>query len=83
VYGYRFLEGAMDHRKQAMILDGAADLYSLIREVLGMSSSDQRVTLLDQATERYLKDVLELPDRDRLALRLVASASASANKRAG
>jgi hypothetical protein len=61
----------MDHRKQAMILDGAADLYSLIREVLAMSSSDQRLPLLDMATERYLKEVLALEDRDRPALRLV------------
>ena len=61
----------MDHRKQAMILDGAADLYSLIRDVLGMSKSDDRVPLLDQATERYLKDVLALKDRDRAPLQLV------------
>jgi hypothetical protein len=65
----------MDHRKQAMILDGAADLYSLIRDVLDMipndSSPDDRIPLLDQATERYLKDVLALQDRDRPALHLV------------
>ena len=61
----------MDHRKQAMILDGAADLYSLIRDVLGMSKTDERVPLLDQATERYLKDILALKDRDRAPLQLV------------
>jgi hypothetical protein len=61
----------MDHRKQAMILDGAADLYSLIRDVLAMSKSDDRVALLDRATERYLNDVLALNDRDRPPLQLV------------
>lgn len=61
----------MDHRKQAMILDGAADLYSLIRDVLGMSKSDDRIPILDRATERYLKDVLALKDRDRAPLHLV------------
>ena len=61
----------MDHRKQAMILDGAADLYSLIRDVLGMSKTDERVPLLDQATARYLKDILALKDRDRAPLHLV------------
>ena len=61
----------MDHRKQAMILDGAADLYSLIRDVLGMAKTDDRIELLDRATERYLKDVLSLKDRDRPALQLV------------
>jgi hypothetical protein len=61
----------MDHRKQAMILDGAADLYSLIRDVLGMAKTDDRIELLDRATERYLKDVLALKDRDRPALQLV------------
>lgn len=61
----------MDHRKQAMILDGAADLYSLIRDVLGMSKSDDRIAILDRATERYLEDVLSLKDRDRAPLHLV------------
>ncbi len=65
----------MDDRKQAMILDGAADLYSLIREVLAMSSSDQRVSLLDLATERYLKEVLALEGHDRPALRVVERVS--------
>jgi hypothetical protein len=58
----------MDHRKKAMILDGATDLYSLIRDVLGISRGDERVAQLDQATERYLKDVLALEDREQLRL---------------
>jgi hypothetical protein len=58
----------MDHRKKAMILDGATDLYSLIRDILGISRGDERVAQLDQATERYLKDVLALEDRGQLHL---------------
>jgi len=58
----------MDHRKKAMILDGATDLYSLIRDILGISRGDERVAQLDQATERYLKDVLALEDREQLHL---------------
>ena len=61
----------MDHRKQAMILDGAADLYSLIRDVLNMGRGDERTPLLDRATEHYLREVLAISDRDRPALRLV------------
>ena len=58
----------MDHRKKAMILDGATDLYSLIRDILGIARGDERVAQLDQATERYLKDVLALEDRGQLHL---------------
>jgi hypothetical protein len=63
----------MDHRKQALILDGATDLYTLIRDILGLSRGDDRVAQLDQATERYLKEVLAIEDRQaaRPALRLV------------
>ena len=61
----------MDHRKKAMILDGATDLYTLIREILGIVRGDARVVELDQATERYLKDVLALEDRDQPKLHLV------------
>jgi hypothetical protein len=64
----------MDQRKQAMILDGAADLYSLIRDVLGVANGDDRRPLLDQATERYLKEVFALNDRERPALRCVERA---------
>ena len=55
----------MDHRKKAMILDGATDLYTLIRDILGISRGDDRVAQLDEATERYLKDVLALEDREQ------------------
>ena len=55
----------MDHRKKAMILDGATDLYTLIRDILGMSKDDARVAQLDQATEAYLKQVLAMEDRDQ------------------
>lgn len=61
----------MDHRKKAMILDGATDLYTLIRDILGMSKGDDRVARLDQATERYLKDVLGLEDGEQAKLHLV------------
>jgi hypothetical protein len=61
----------MDHRKKAMILDGATDLYTLIRDILGMSKGDDRVARLDQATERYLKDVLGLEDGEQPKLHLV------------
>jgi hypothetical protein len=61
----------MDYRKKAMILDGATDLYTLIRDLLGMTRGDERVAQLDQATERYLKDVLALKDRDQPQLQLV------------
>ena len=61
----------MDHRKKAMILDGATDLYTLIRDILGMVRDDARVAQLDAATERYLKDVLALEDRDQPKLHLV------------
>lgn len=65
------LEALMDHRKQAMILDGATDLHTLIRNLLGISRGDDRVAKLDQATERYLHDVLALEDRDQPKLHLV------------
>lgn len=61
----------MDHRKKAMILDGATDLYTLIRDILDMTRGDERVAQLDEATERYLKDVLALKDRDQPKLHLV------------
>lgn len=61
----------MDHRRKAMILDGATDLYTLIREILGMVRGDDRVAKLDQATERYLEHVLALEDRDQPKLHLV------------
>jgi hypothetical protein len=61
----------MDHRKKAMILDGATDLYTLIRDILGITRGDERVVQLDQATERYLKDVLALKDQDQPKLHLV------------
>ena len=61
----------MDHRKQAMILDGATDLHTLIRNLLGINRGDDRVAKLDQATERYLHDVLALEDRDQPKLHLV------------
>jgi hypothetical protein len=61
----------MDYRKKAMILDGATDLYTLIRDILGISRGDERVAQLDQATERYLKDVLALEDREQPKLHLV------------
>jgi len=61
----------MDHRKKAMILDGATDLCALIRHILGIDNGDDRVVKLDQATERFLKDVLALEDRAQPELRLV------------
>ncbi len=61
----------MDHRRQAMILDGATNLYSLTRNILGMPKGDDRVAQLDQATERCVKDVLALEDREQPKLRLV------------
>jgi hypothetical protein len=61
----------MDQRKKAMILDGATDLYTLIRDILDMTRDDARVAQLDEATERYLKDVLALKDRDPPKLQLV------------
>ncbi len=61
----------MDHRKKAMIIDGATDLYALIRNILDMSRGDDRVAQLDQATETYLKQVLSLEDRDQPKLHLV------------
>lgn len=61
----------MDPRKKAMILDGATDLYTLIRDTLGISKGDERVADLDVATEAYLKAVLALEDRDQPKLRLV------------
>ena len=61
----------MDHRKKAMILDGATDLYTLIRDLLSMPKGDERVSQLDQATERYLKAVLALEDREPSQLALV------------
>jgi hypothetical protein len=54
-----------------MILDGATDLYTLIRNILHILKGDDRVAKLDQATERYLKDVLALEDRDEAKLHLV------------
>jgi hypothetical protein len=71
VLTFDHLEAGMDHRKKAMILDGATDLYTLIRSVLGMPKDDERVVLLDQATEAYLKQVLALEDRVRPTLHLV------------
>lgn len=53
----------MDQRKRAIILDGATDLYTLIRDILGIVQDDARGARLDQATERYLNDVLTLEDR--------------------
>jgi hypothetical protein len=62
----------MDHRKKAMILDGATDLYTLIRNILGITRGDDRVAQLDQATERYMTDVLALEDdREQPKLHLV------------
>jgi hypothetical protein len=61
----------VEHRKKAMILDGATDLYTLIRDILGMTRGDDRVAKLDQATERYLEDVLALEDREQSKLHLV------------
>jgi len=52
----------MDYRKKALILDGATDLYTLIRDILGIARSDDRGTQLDLATEAYLKQVLALED---------------------
>jgi hypothetical protein len=67
----------VDHRKQAMILDGAADLRDLIRNLLGISNRDERAIRLDWATERYLRDVLALEDgeEDRAAARLKLTGS--------
>jgi hypothetical protein len=61
----------MDYRKKAMILDGATDLYTLIRDILGLVRGDDRVAKLDQATERYLQEVLALEDREQPQLHLV------------
>lgn len=61
----------MDHRKKALILDGATDLYSLIRDILGLVRGDDRVAKLDEATERYLQEVLALEDREQPKLHLV------------
>ena len=58
----------MDIRKQAMILDGATDLYRLIRNTLGMSRGDDRVAALDQATEVYVRQVLAMEAREPVAL---------------
>ena len=61
----------MDSRKKAMILDSMTDLYALIRDILGMTRGDERAAQLDQTSERYLKDVLALEDRDQPKLHLV------------
>lgn len=61
----------MDHRNKAMTLDGATDLYTLIRNILSITKGDDRVAKLDQATERYLKDVLALEDPEQPKLHLV------------
>lgn len=61
----------MDHRKKAMILDGATDLYTLIRNILSIAKGDDRVAHLDRATERYLNDVLALEEREQPKLHLV------------
>jgi hypothetical protein len=61
----------MDYRKKAMILDGATDLYTLIRDILGIAKGDDRIAQLDHATERYLKEVLALDDRETPKLHLV------------
>jgi len=61
----------MDYRKKAMILDGATDLYTLIRDTLGIAKGDDRIAQLDHATERYLKEVLALEDRQMPKLHLV------------
>ncbi len=54
----------MDDRKKTMILDGATDLYALIRDVLSLPCGDARTARLDEATERYLADVLALEERE-------------------
>jgi hypothetical protein len=65
----------MDNRKQVMILDGATDLYTLIRDLLRLPKGDERVAALDRATETYLKAVLALEERPpRPALQLIEGA---------
>jgi hypothetical protein len=63
----------MDHRKQALILDGATDLYTLICDTLGITRGDQRLAALDEATEVFVRQVLAIEDRRAAApaLRLV------------
>ena len=56
----------MDNRRRAMIVDGATDLYTLIRDTLSLARGDDRVATLDEATERYLKEVLAIV-RDRFS----------------
>ncbi len=52
----------MDNRKKAMILDGASDLYSLIRDILELAKGDPRAVQLDHATEAYLKEILDMEE---------------------
>jgi len=61
----------MDYRKKAMILDGATELYTLIRDTVGIAKGDARIAQLDHVTERYLKEVLALEDRQMPNLHLV------------
>lgn len=64
----------MDNRKQARILDGATDLYTLICDTLGMARGDARLATLDEATEVFVRRVLAIEDHATAthALSLVA-----------
>ena len=48
---------------RAIIVDRATDLYTFIREVLRLPKGDSRASLLNQATEKFLHDVLALMER--------------------
>ena len=60
----------MEETKRAMILDGATDFYTLIREALELPRGDERTALLNRATERYLHEVLALLGRRREQVQL-------------
>ncbi len=67
----------MDTRKQALILDGATDLYTLICDTLRIHRGDARLAALDEATEVFVRRVLAIEERPRPApLRLVHDAGA-------
>jgi hypothetical protein len=64
----------MDMSKQALILDGATDLYTLICDTLRIRRGDERLTALDEATEVFVRRVLAIEDAAPAPLRLVHGA---------
>jgi len=56
----------MDNAKKAIILDGATEFYTLIRDVIALKKGDARAAALNRATERFLSEVLALTNGDAL-----------------